>query len=244
MIGARARVGTTNAVALIASTLALHGQRVLALDADLEAGTLGAQFGLGPVPGLADVVAGRRTVREALHRTMGGVHVIAAGRASTPAPAPSPLERLRTITQIEQLAAEFDVMLVDAGSPTTALASLLAAWPQEIVLVCTPDTEACHGGADTLGALGALRPKASVSVLINRSRCAHDSRTAFVKLTRFTEPTLSLDLHYGGAIAQIEAAWGRRVPVGSPSIEEVVRSLRTRLPRQALSVDGTRVSLP
>jgi len=238
-IGGCGRVGTTTAVALLARAFAARGQRVAALDGDFPTGNLTALLGLEPAPSLADVIGGRCTLPEALRMTADGVHAVAAGRAPVHAGALTVDERLRIVEQIEEIASAFDCLLVDAGSGATPNALFFAGATQQIVFVSTPDADVRDKATVTLTEVGAKRPKASVHILINHSRTACDSREAFAELVRFTDPTLSTELHYCGALPWIDGASGRRALVDAAALPSVVGALSAALLRPSAGADGT-----
>jgi capsular exopolysaccharide synthesis family protein len=127
----------------LARVLAQGGTKVLLLEADLRAPTLGKYLGLAPNPGLSDILAGRaelgQTVQEWNH-----VDVIVAGTLP-----PNPSELLasqRLASLVETLYSEYELIVVDAP-PVSILAdaSVLAAKLDATILVTGFGRSTRHG---------------------------------------------------------------------------------------------------
>jgi polysaccharide biosynthesis transport protein len=105
---------------VIASNLAIHyasgGTKTLLIDADLRQGGLSRDLGIGDQPGLIDVLAAGVMPEDAiLHDRATGVHVMAsARRPDFMIDAASLLESHQFGRVLEQLKAQFDVVIIDA----------------------------------------------------------------------------------------------------------------------------------
>ena len=72
--------GKTTTVANLASSLALNGARVLAVDADLRRPTMHQHFGIPKTPGLSDLIVGKCQASEAIQTTrFKGLQVLPCG---------------------------------------------------------------------------------------------------------------------------------------------------------------------
>ena len=74
------REGRTTTAANLALTAAREGRATILVEADLRRPSLGRLIGFGPGPGVADVLAGRAALEEAITR-LGPLSVILAGEA-------------------------------------------------------------------------------------------------------------------------------------------------------------------
>jgi polysaccharide biosynthesis transport protein len=101
---------TTTAVGL-AVALARAGSRVALLDADLRHAAVGPALGLTGSTGLADVLAGRATLADALQAGPDGLQVVSAGSAPS---GPSELVGSTAMTALlEELRSLADVVVLD-----------------------------------------------------------------------------------------------------------------------------------
>jgi tyrosine-protein kinase Etk/Wzc len=110
--GPRPGVGKSFVTVNLARVFADAGKRVLLLDADLRKGSLHGYLSIPRTPGLAEAVAGTVSLSEVLHHTdLAGIDFVPRGSAPTN---PSELlgsERFRHM--VENLAAEYDIVLID-----------------------------------------------------------------------------------------------------------------------------------
>ena len=77
LAGGRVGVGVTTLACSLAVELATDAQRVVLADCDLQHPNLAQRCGVAPANTLADVLAQKRTIHEALERGPAGMHVLA-----------------------------------------------------------------------------------------------------------------------------------------------------------------------
>ena len=127
--------GKTTTLANLAIALATAGYRVLAVDADLRRPKLASLLGLDGSVGLTSALSGRADLGQVIQHWSGGVDVLASG----PVP-PNPSELLgssQMASMLQQLSAEYDVVLVDTPPllPVTDAAAVAPA-TDGVLLVC------------------------------------------------------------------------------------------------------------
>jgi succinoglycan biosynthesis transport protein ExoP len=112
--------GKTTSAANVALSLAANGARVLVVDADLRRPTLHQHFAIPKIPGLSDVIVGKRQISEAIVMSRGkGLHVLPCGYIP-----PNPAELLGSRVMREIVAAlktRYDWVLIDTP-PVLAMA--------------------------------------------------------------------------------------------------------------------------
>ena len=110
-------VGKTWFAITLAHALAQQGRRVLLFDADLGLANVDIQLGLTPVLDLADVIAGRASIAQAALRNQeGGFHILAGRSGSGMFSGLPPAVLERTLAELREATAGFDVVLLDLGA--------------------------------------------------------------------------------------------------------------------------------
>jgi polysaccharide biosynthesis transport protein len=131
--------GKTTTTVNLASSLALSGARVLAVDADLRRPTMHQHFGVNKAPGLSDLIVGKCQPSEAVQETrFKGLQVLPCGYVP-----PNPAELLASPSMRQiliALRAHYDWVLVDTP-PILAMADtpILASLVDGLVLVTAAD---------------------------------------------------------------------------------------------------------
>jgi len=111
-----ARLGTTTIAFNLAVALARLGNRTVWIDADLERGGASPWRHAGDDRGtLADVMAGRRTIHEALELGPAGVQSLFGAAAAGASPEPASASQIRFVNELRQLGLHADVVVLDLG---------------------------------------------------------------------------------------------------------------------------------
>jgi flagellar biosynthesis protein FlhG len=197
VVGGSSAAGTTTIVARLALAAAALGRRVLVVDADLGFGNLGLMLGVAPATGLSDILAGRCTVRDAW--TSAGrdpIRVVAAGACADPVRLLTAAERLRALTELERVAADVDLALLDVGRSPNLF--FFAAIAESLLVTVGPSFEARAKSAAMLTALGTKLPKSSLSVVVNRTHAPDEGLEAFTGLVEACGSDLPAEFHYAG----------------------------------------------
>ncbi len=112
--------GKTTTVANLASSLALNGAKVLAVDADLRRPTMHQHFGISKTPGLSDLIVGKCQASQAIQATrFKGLQVLPCGYVP-----PNPAELLGSAHMkqvVEALRTHYEWVLIDTP-PILAMA--------------------------------------------------------------------------------------------------------------------------
>jgi capsular exopolysaccharide synthesis family protein len=112
--------GKTTTVANLASSLAVNGAKVLAVDADLRRPTMHQHFGVPKTPGLSDLIVGKCQASDAIQGTrFKGLHLLPCGYVP-----PNPAELLGSAAMkqvVEALRSHYDWVLIDTP-PVLAMA--------------------------------------------------------------------------------------------------------------------------
>lgn len=159
-------VGTSNLVLNLAIALAESDLRIVLVDADLGLANLELLCGLAPARDLGDVLAGEATLDEAIVGGPSGLRLVAGAhgmRAQAEALTDGPT---RLASEIAELEAGADYLLIDAGSGLGPGIAAIAEAADEVVVVTTPEPTSV---ADAHAALGRLRGGPTLRLVVNQA---------------------------------------------------------------------------
>jgi flagellar biosynthesis protein FlhG len=140
--GGKPGVGATTVAVNLASTLASDALRVVLVDADFSRASIAAQCGISDAVGIGDVLAGRRSVHEAIQRGPAGLQIIAGWRAAEPRGGIPERVSQRVVRQFQSLAPHVDWVVVDCGHESRSLVSEFWSAAEQVLLVTSPDAVA------------------------------------------------------------------------------------------------------
>jgi capsular exopolysaccharide synthesis family protein len=149
--------GKTTTVANLASSLALNGAKVLAVDADLRRPTMHQHFGIPKTPGLSDLIVGKCQASESIHTTrFKGLQVLPCGYVP-----PNPAELLGSAAMkqvVDALRSHYDWVLIDTP-PILAMADTPVLCPlvEGVILVIGAEVSgrpAIHRAVDQITSVG------------------------------------------------------------------------------------------
>lgn len=160
-------VGKTTATANISTALAMHGKRVVAIDADIGLRNLDIVMGLENriVYDLVDVVEGRCRLRQAMikDKRLTDLFLIPAAQTRDKT-AVNPTDMIEVC---RQLRADFDFILVDSPAGIEQGFKNAVAGADEVIIVTTPEVSAVRD-ADRIIGLVEAEEKGEPSLVINR----------------------------------------------------------------------------
>ncbi|MCK4476072.1 MAG: AAA family ATPase [Methanophagales archaeon] len=136
IVSGKGGVGKTTIVANLGIALSRLGKSTLIVDADIAMGNLELFFRLKETPvTLQEVLSGKAEIREAIHKSSYGVHVIPCG-SSLQGFLRSDLERLNhSISRLPT----YDFILIDNPTGLTKYSLLPLKAAKDTLLVVTPD---------------------------------------------------------------------------------------------------------
>lgn len=162
-------VGKTTTTANLGTALAIHGQRVVVVDADIGLRNLDVVMGLENriVYDLVDVVEGRCRLRQALIKDKRFPELFLLPAAQTrDKDAVSPDDMIALCTELKR---EFDFVIVDSPAGIEAGFRNAIAGADEVVIVTTPEISAVRD-ADRIVGLVEAHEKGHPRLIINRVR--------------------------------------------------------------------------
>lgn len=201
-------VGKTSVSVNLALALANNGRRTLLLDTDLGLANVDVMLGLSPRWTLADVVAERCSLADAITEGPKGLLVVPAASGKRHMTELTPAQHVGLVHAFDSLDVPFDTMVVDnAAGIADGVLTFCAAAHDVVVVVCDEPASVTDAYA-LIKVLGRERGIGRVHVLANQVANPVEGRQLFEKLERVAARFLDVNLHYLGAIPRDE--WLRR----------------------------------
>ncbi len=230
VLSGKGGVGKTNVVANLAIAVSGLGARVLLVDGDLGLANVDVLLGLAPRYSVADVLAGRCGLEQALVEGPRGVRILpaASGRPDLAALDPGSLERL--LGALREAARDHDLVLVDAGAGVGPSVLGLASGSDRVVVVTTPEPTSLADAYAAVKLLHQLTPDRRSELLVNAARDETEARETHAQLQRVARRFLGAPIGYLGflpADPRLAAAVARQRAVvemypASPSARRLV----------------------
>ena len=210
-------VGKTQVSANLAVALANQGKRVLIMDADLGLASLDLAFGVTPRHNLLSVLTGQRSVDEILVAAPAGVHLIPACPGRYDVANLDAAQRSRLWDLVEEVAQDFDVLVIDTGAGIGSNAVGFASYADDVLLVTTPDPTSLRDAYAMAKVLHRRAGVDRVQVVANQVHSEREGAEIHARMHSIVRRFLMLDLGYLGAIP-IDAAVREHVAAGQPFV--------------------------
>lgn len=208
-------VGKSNIAVGLAVRLSQMGKRVVLLDADLGTANADVLCNLSTENSLAQVVAGRRTLVEAMVDAPGGFRLVPGASGLAKMAALSEFERHRLVNQIHQLEENADLIIVDTGAGVSPnVLSFLLGADQQLV-VTTPEPTAVIDAYAVIKTIRRHRNDLNIGLVVNMVRSAPEAKEVFNRIDTVCRRFLNLVPRYAGHVMndpQVPMAVRRRRP--------------------------------
>jgi flagellar biosynthesis protein FlhG len=178
--GGRSGVGATTVAFNLAAALAADALRVVLIDADVHRAGLAGLCGLTKSMDFGDVLAGRKSVHEALLRGPAGIQILAGSATAETRNSLSERSIQRLERQIRSLQPHADWVIIDTGHQATELTARLWSHAERVLLVTSPDAAAV------------MDSYALVKTLLSRQRLA---RPLALAVNRAEDVLAAADVH-------------------------------------------------
>ena len=219
--GGKGGVGTTTVAVNLAAAAAQAGTRTVLLDADLHGGDAAMLCGLPERYTLADVLAGRCTMAEALQPGPCRLLVLAgAWGYEQPLDDPDAAGR-RLLDQLATISPQADLAVFDAGNGCNRMLLQLARAAEAVLMVTTAQTPSVLGGYASIKALVRRGAAGPFHVLANRVASAAAGRDVHARLGEAGHRFLAVELHRAGDLPNdrtvaVAAKFHQPLPIAAP----------------------------
>ena len=201
--GGKGGVGTTTVALGLAAALAESGRGTLLVDADSRGGDVALICGIEERYTLADVLAGRRTWKDAMCEGPRGVGVVVGQRGwhdgRNPAAAAGHL-----LEQLDRQDLPAELVVLDAGNMLDGVVPHFCREANAVVMVTTADVASV---VDTFAGIKALVSGSNpggwppLYLLVNMASTARVAETAHYRLARTCRRVLGIELQSAGCLA-------------------------------------------
>jgi flagellar biosynthesis protein FlhG len=194
-------VGKTWFAITLAHALAQQGRKVLLFDADLGLANVDIQLGLTPAVDLADVIGGRASIAQAaLHHPQGGFHILAGRSGSGMFSGLSPTVLERTLTDLRQGTAGFDIVLLDLGAGLEQSVRRMAAFADTLLVLATEEPTSLTDAYAVLKLHAADQPVGDARVIVNQATSQGAGERTYATLRRACATFLGREPPLAGVI--------------------------------------------
>ncbi|MFT5443476.1 MAG: flagellar biosynthesis protein FlhG [Myxococcota bacterium] len=200
VVSGKGGVGKTNVVANVGVAAAALGARVLVVDGDMGLSNLDVLMGLSPKQSVIDVVRGRCTLEEAIVQGPKGVRLLPAGAGRNDLGVFEAGGTLRLVDELQAVAGQYDLILLDAGSGIGKVVIDLALLATQVVLVAVPEPTSFADAYATCKTLWATKPTLPIDALVNCSDTPKEGRQVHEHLERMCERFLHKPLGLLGTL--------------------------------------------
>ncbi|GGC80781.1 MinD/ParA family ATP-binding protein [Marinobacter halophilus] len=198
--GGKGGVGKTTVALNLALVLAKSGYQVLLLDADTDLANVSLLVGLYPERTLADVVASRCTMDEAILHSYSGLHIVPGASGVQECMEMSNGDSLVLLRGLHELEHRYDYVIVDTAAGLQAVGLHMIAAAELACLVVSPDPASLTDAFSLLKVMKRRGYRRTPSVIVNMAQGASQARSVYQRLNGACQRHLQWSLHYLGAL--------------------------------------------
>ncbi len=194
-------VGKTWLSVTLCHALARAGKKTLLFDGDLGLANVDIQLGLEPRHDLANVIAGRCRLGDAIVAYDDGGFDVVAGRSGSGSLANLSPDRLAALsTALAEMAPAYDHIVLDLGAGVERTVRQLAAQAQTSLVVTSDEPTAMTDAYAFIKLLRLQHPDADVRVVVNMAASASEGERTYATLRKACTSFLKMAPPLAGVI--------------------------------------------
>lgn len=193
-------VGKTSVVANLACSLSSLGRKVMVLDANLGLGNLDVALGLTPAYNMADVIAGRKKVRDVVIDGPAGIKILPASYGLQEAVQLSKGQKIDLLSQVGALEEDVDLLLIDTGAGITSDVMFFNMAAHEIMIVVSPEQTSLTDAYALTRILSRQYAVRNFLLLVNSVKSREEAKAVYKRFCNMVDKALSVSIHYLGFI--------------------------------------------
>ncbi len=198
-------VGKTHTTVNLGLALVRMGKRVLVLDADLGLANINVLLGFKPGATLDDLFAGRAALKDIIVKHPTGLDIIPASSGIQELTDLSADEQLSLVSAVDQIALDYDYMIVDTAAGIGDNVMYFNTAVEEILVIIDPEPTSITDAYAIIKVLASKYGVRQFSVVVNRTPLGKDGRETYAKLATATDRFLQVSLKYLGSVSDDEA---------------------------------------
>ena len=215
-------VGKTTVAVNLAIQFARLGRRVVLIDADLGTANADVMCNLPNRGTLAHVVAGRKTLNEITVDAPGGFRLVPGASGLSQMADLSVHDRDRLTSQMHDLEADADVVLIDTGAGVGANVLGFCVAAERVLVVTTPEPTAITDAYAVIKSIHAQTVDPDVRLFVNMARDEDEARSVATRIGDVSRRFLGLSPSYAGHLIN-DAAVPRGVRQRRPFVLDAPR---------------------
>lgn len=197
--------GKTNVVANLAYALALSGERVMILDADLGLGNVDILLGIAPKYSIHDVIKGNKKLSEVIVEGPGGMKILPAGSGIEELSNLTEGEKINLMAEFDLLQGEIDTFFLDTGAGISSNVMYFNTAAQEIIVVVSPEPTAITDAYAIMKVLSTKYSERHFKLLVNSVKNRKEALDVYNNLCSVSDKFLNISIDYVGHIPYDES---------------------------------------
>lgn len=213
--GGKGGVGTTTIAVNLAVALARDGHRTVLVDGNLGTADAAGLCGTREAYHIADVLAGRRGIHEALQLGPAGVQVLPGAWATGHITDCAPAAHERLLRELARLGPHAEQVVVDAGNGSHSAVRSFCQAADRVLLVTSPDDASVMNTYAAIKFLRAIDAQPAIHLFVNLAGHADGARQTHRRLAQACRRFLGFGLPWAGELshsAEVMEAGRQRHP--------------------------------
>lgn len=243
-------VGKSNVTLNLGIALAMQGERVILLDADLGLANINILLGVEPPYTLADVIEGERRLADILWDGPKGVRIIPGASGISRLAAADTGEILGIIDGFRTFEGMVDWILIDTGAGIAANVMSFVLASDEVLVVTSPEPTALADAYGLIKAIWESPENPTIRLVVNRAQGLDRSERMGRRLIELAEKMLNVEVKWAGLIqddVRVPQAISLQTPfvlaypatIASRDVEALAKRLMEAKDMVAVSVEGS-----